>query len=105
MSRSSLLRKLCFSLGIPNEIDILTIEGLAILPLLHKQNHPNNIKLGWFLSTHWWTLIRYTSENRICIIESIDNDWKQNRINFSMCAVALRYSKSSTFGIMVGKRC
>jgi hypothetical protein len=45
MSRSSLLRKLCFSLGIPNEIDILTIEGLAILPLLHKQNHPKNIKL------------------------------------------------------------
>ena len=99
MSRLSLLS---ISLGIPN---ILTNEELEILPLLHKRKYPNNIKLGWFLGTHWWTHIRYTLESQIDIIKLIDNDWKLNRINFSMCAVAFSCSKLSNFGIMVGKRC
>ena len=76
MSRKNWLKKLCISLGISKEIHTLTIEGLAILPLLYKQKHQNNIKLGWFLSTQWWSLIRYTSENRISVIKSMDSEWR-----------------------------
>ena len=75
--RKGWLRKLCVSLGISRDVGTLTIEGLAVLPLLYKKKYPNNIKLGWFLSTHWWQFVRYTPKDRVGVINSMNNEWRK----------------------------
>ena len=75
--RSGWLRKLCGSLGIPKETGSLTIEGLSALPLLCKKRYADNKKLEWFLKSHWWIFVRFTSKDRNQIIKLMNQDWKR----------------------------
>jgi len=75
--RSGWLRKLCSSLGIPKESGSLAIEGLSALPLLYKKRHTSNKKLEWFLESHWWVFVRFTTQDRSQIIKLMNKDWRR----------------------------